>query len=110
LFAASLIPGVKATVDEVNRDVTLQFRTLALQLDESLARERLLATLSGFFGALCLWPSSGFTASRRTTLPGGVMKSAFAWRLGRSVPTCFAWSSVMWRFSLGPGARQIWIQ
>jgi putative ABC transport system permease protein len=52
--AASLIPGVKAAVDEVNHDITLQFRTLALQLDESLGRERLLATLSGFFGALAL--------------------------------------------------------
>ena len=52
--AASLIPGVKSAVNEVNRDITLQFRTLALQLDESLGRERLLATLSGFFGALAL--------------------------------------------------------
>ena len=52
--AASLIPSVKAAVDEVNHDITLQFRTLALQLDESLGRERLLATLSGFFGALAL--------------------------------------------------------
>jgi len=52
--AASLIPAVKAAVDEVNHDITLQFRTLALQVDESLGRERLLATLSGFFGALAL--------------------------------------------------------
>jgi predicted permease len=52
--AAFLIPGVKAAVDEVNHDINLQFRTLALQLDESLGRERLLATLSGFFGALAL--------------------------------------------------------
>jgi putative ABC transport system permease protein len=52
--AASLIPSVKAAVDEVNHDITVQFRTLALQVDESLGRERLLATLSGFFGALAL--------------------------------------------------------
>jgi predicted permease len=52
--AVSLIPSVKAAVDEVNHDITLQFRTLALQVDESLGRERLLATLSGFFGALAL--------------------------------------------------------
>ena len=52
--AVSLIPGVKAAVDEVNHDITLQFRTLSVQLDESLGRERLLATLSGFFGALAL--------------------------------------------------------
>ncbi|HXS98130.1 MAG TPA: ABC transporter permease [Candidatus Limnocylindrales bacterium] len=52
--ATSLIAGVKAAVDEVNHDITLQFRTLSVQLDESLGRERLLATLSGFFGALAL--------------------------------------------------------
>ena len=52
--AASLIPGVKAAAGEVNHDITLQFRTLSVQLDESLGRERLLATLSGFFGALAL--------------------------------------------------------
>src|SRR5260370_38158784 len=51
---ASLIPSVKAAVDEVNLDITLQFRTLALQLDEPLGRERLLATLSGRLGALGL--------------------------------------------------------
>jgi len=52
--AASLIQSVKAAVDEVNHDITLQFRTLSVQLDESLGRECLLATLSGFFGALAL--------------------------------------------------------
>ena len=52
--AASLIPSLKTAVGEVNHNITLQFRTLALQVDESLGRERLLATLSGFFGALAL--------------------------------------------------------
>jgi putative ABC transport system permease protein len=52
--AASLIPSVKAAVGEVNHDISLQFSTLAIQVDESLGRERLLATLSGFFGALAL--------------------------------------------------------
>ncbi len=51
---ADLIPSVKATMEEVNRDITLQFARLARQVDESLTRERLLATLSGFFGALAL--------------------------------------------------------
>jgi predicted permease len=52
--AASLVPGVKAAVDEVNHGITLQFQTLSVQIDESLGRERLLATLIGFFGALAL--------------------------------------------------------
>jgi putative ABC transport system permease protein len=51
---AGLIPGVKAAMEEVNRDITLQITTLATQVNESLIRERLLATLSGFFGALAL--------------------------------------------------------
>jgi len=51
---SDLIPAVKSAIGEVNRDVALQFTTLATQIDESLNRERLLATLSGFFGALAL--------------------------------------------------------
>ena len=50
----NLIPAVKSAMAEVNRDVTLNFMTFSTQVDESLVRERLLATLSGFFGALAL--------------------------------------------------------
>ncbi len=50
----SLISSVKSTIAGANPGVSLQFTTLALQVDESLARERLLATLSGFFGGLAL--------------------------------------------------------
>jgi len=51
---AALVSAAKSVIVDVNRDVVLQFKTLALQVDESLARERLLATLSGFFGGLAL--------------------------------------------------------
>jgi predicted permease len=50
----SLISGVKAAISDVNRDVSMEFTTLSRQVEESLNRERLLATLSGFFGALAL--------------------------------------------------------
>lgn len=50
----SVIPAVKSAIAEVNRDASLDFKTLALQVDESISRERLLATLSGFFGVLAL--------------------------------------------------------
>ena len=50
----SVIPAVKSAISEVNRDASLEFKTLTLQVDESISRERLLATLSGFFGALAL--------------------------------------------------------
>jgi predicted permease len=52
---AALISAVKSSITEVNRDILMQFKTLAAQVDESLARERLLATLSGFFGGLALF-------------------------------------------------------
>ena len=50
----SITAAARAAIAEVNRDVSLQFKPLARQVDESLARERLLASLSGFFGALAL--------------------------------------------------------
>ena len=49
-----MIQQAKRSVGAVDPDASLQFRTLAGQVDESLARERLLATLSGFFGGLAL--------------------------------------------------------
>ena len=50
----ALIPTVKDSIAQINRDVSLQFKSLAVQVNDSLARERLLATLSGFFGGLAL--------------------------------------------------------
>jgi ABC-type antimicrobial peptide transport system permease subunit len=50
----ALISAVKSAIADVHPDISVQFTTLAKQVDDSLARERLLATLSGFFGALAL--------------------------------------------------------
>jgi len=47
-------PSVKAAIEAVNKDISLQFSTFTAQIEESLLRERLLATLSGFFGGLAL--------------------------------------------------------
>jgi predicted permease len=52
--ASTLISPVKKTFESVNKNIYLEFTTLATQVDESLNRERLLASLSGFFGALAL--------------------------------------------------------
>jgi putative ABC transport system permease protein len=46
--------SVKAAIEAVNRDISLQFAMFTVQIEESLVRERLLATLSGFFGGLAL--------------------------------------------------------
>jgi putative ABC transport system permease protein len=51
---ATMIKAASLAVDTVDPRASIQFRTLAAQVDESLARERLLATLSGFFGGLAL--------------------------------------------------------
>ncbi len=52
--ATAVIQAAKRAAGAVDPDASLQVRTLTGQVDESLARERLLATLSGFFGALAL--------------------------------------------------------
>ena len=51
---AALIPAVKATAAEMHRSISLELTPLSRVLDASLGRERLLASLSGFFGALAL--------------------------------------------------------
>jgi predicted permease len=50
----SLAAAARAAMEKVNPAIVLEFRTLAVQVADSLARERLLATLSGFFGGLAL--------------------------------------------------------
>jgi putative ABC transport system permease protein len=49
-----LTSAVAAAIARIDPRVTLRFRTLSDQIDASLVRERLVAMLSGFFGALAL--------------------------------------------------------
>jgi putative ABC transport system permease protein len=49
-----IVPSAKAAIEAVNRDISMQFAMFTTQIEESLVRERLLATLSGFFGGLAL--------------------------------------------------------
>jgi putative ABC transport system permease protein len=48
----ALVSSVKRAVAEANPNILIRFETLASQVEKSLLRERLMATLSGFFGAL----------------------------------------------------------
>jgi len=50
----SMIPSAREAIAGVNKAASLRFITLAQQVDDSLVPERLLAMLSGFFGALAL--------------------------------------------------------
>jgi hypothetical protein len=49
-----LAPSIATTISNSNRDLTFSFRELAEQVDASLAQERIVAILSGFFGASLL--------------------------------------------------------
>jgi putative ABC transport system permease protein len=51
---SALLSAVQAAVARVNKGIPLEFNTLAEQVNDSMVKERLLALLSGFFGALAL--------------------------------------------------------
>jgi predicted permease len=51
---SSLVRSVQQAISEVDGGIPLEFHALAEQVDDDLIRERLLATLAGFFGALAL--------------------------------------------------------
>lgn len=51
---AIALPSLKKTLLDVDPSLSVRFTQFATQVDNSLRRERLLATLSGFFGALAL--------------------------------------------------------
>jgi predicted permease len=50
----SLMKAIKKTVLDENSGISLQFQVFTTQVRESLLRERLMATLSGFFGFLAV--------------------------------------------------------
>jgi putative ABC transport system permease protein len=50
----TLTSAVKSAIARVNPTVSVELKTLATKVDDSIQRETLLASLSGFFGALAL--------------------------------------------------------
>jgi putative ABC transport system permease protein len=48
----TLVASVKQAVAEANPNILIRFETLAVQVERTLLRERLMATLSSVFGAL----------------------------------------------------------
>jgi putative ABC transport system permease protein len=92
---ALLSRGVAAAVSTVNADVALTFRPLATLVNASLTQERVVATLSGFFGGLALllaglglYGVTSYAVSRRRAeigirmalgaAPGGVIRLVLA--------------------------------
>jgi len=51
---SAVLSLIRAAVADVDKSISLDFNTLAQQVDDSLVQERVLATLSGFFGGLAL--------------------------------------------------------
>jgi predicted permease len=54
LRPSALVLPAQAAVADVNKEIPIDFHTLAEQVEASMVQERLLALLSGFFGALAL--------------------------------------------------------
>jgi predicted permease len=70
---ASALPAIKQAVSEASPEIMSEFHTLQSQIRDSLMRERLMATLSGFFGFLAvllatvgLYGVISYTVARRT--------------------------------------------
>jgi putative ABC transport system permease protein len=70
---SSFLAEVKRVFAEANPDISIQFHVLKTQIWDSLLRERLMASLSGFFGFLAgllatvgLYGVISYTVARRT--------------------------------------------
>jgi putative ABC transport system permease protein len=51
---SAVLSLIQSAVAGVDKSISLEFNTLSQQVDDSLIQERVLATLSGFFGGLAL--------------------------------------------------------
>lgn len=49
-----MLSPIRRSVADVDGSISLEFNTLARQVDDSLVKEHVLATLSCFFGGLAL--------------------------------------------------------
>jgi putative ABC transport system permease protein len=72
--ATALAPAARAAVASVDPRIVVEFTTLSNQLASSISRERLLAVLSGVFGAVALalatlglYGVMAYSVARRTT-------------------------------------------
>jgi putative ABC transport system permease protein len=70
---AGLLADVERTIGEASPEINLEFHVFKSQIRDSLLRERLMATLSGFFGFLAgllatigLYGLISYTVARRT--------------------------------------------
>ena len=100
-----LTRSVSAALTAINRDLTLTFQPMSTLVDESLAQDRLVAMLSGFFGALALLLAGlglyGVTACAVARRPEIGIRMA----LGAPPSRVMRWC---WRVSHGWSPRVCW--
>ena len=53
--SSAMTAATTRAITDINPTIAIQYQTMREQLDRSLTRERLMATLSGFFGGLALF-------------------------------------------------------
>jgi predicted permease len=98
--AARLIPQLREAVQSIDKDVPIfEIHSLAEEMDAVFVRERLVATLSGFFGVVALtlvcvglYGLMSFTVARRTAEIGvrvalGAARADVAWMIARQTLT-----------------------
>ena len=98
--AARLIPQLREAVQGIDKDVPIfEIHSLAEEMNAVFVRERLVATLSGFFGVVALtlvcvglYGLMSFTVARRTAEMGvrvalGAARGDVAWMIARQTLT-----------------------
>jgi predicted permease len=93
--AKSAEASLRKVVADVNPDLLLDVRTLSAQIDDSIARERMMAQISGFLGGLALilvciglYGIMAYGVARRTREIGirialGALRSEVVWMMLR---------------------------
>ncbi|HEX9367932.1 MAG TPA: FtsX-like permease family protein [Vicinamibacterales bacterium] len=94
--AARLIPQIREAVQRIDKDVPIfEIHSLAEEMNAAFVRERLVATLSGFFGVVALtlvcvglYGLMSFTVARRTAEIGvrvalGAARGDVSWMIAR---------------------------
>jgi putative ABC transport system permease protein len=98
----AIIPAVRAAIGEVNRGISLEFRNLETQVNDSLLQPRMVALLSAFFGGLALllamiglYGVTAYGVARRQTEIGirmalGAQPGSVIWLVLREVAAMLA--------------------
>lgn len=93
----ALLTSIRSVFAEVNRDISLQFRSFETQVNESLLQQRVIALLSTIFGSLALllamvglYGTTAYTVARRHGEIGirmalGAQRRSVVWLMLRDV-------------------------